>query len=163
MEHDLKIWPSFFDSLQDNLRTCELRKDDRNIQPGDVLHLREWDPATETYSGRTCSRRVTYLVRGPFVAGDDVVVPAGYALLSLALLRADDRPNDCFYRAALGEPRFTLIGRDPMAPSLIESWAYARQNTGVEKDKAKAVEAMEIAGRMREWLGKVGRSEIVVR
>ena len=33
---------------------------------------------------------------------------------------------DAYQKAEDDEPVFTLLGRDPMAPSLIEAWAYLR-------------------------------------
>jgi hypothetical protein len=60
--HDLKSWPEYFEPVQKQLKTFELRKNDRNYQVGDTLILREWDPASKTYTGRTVSRRVTYIL-----------------------------------------------------------------------------------------------------
>lgn len=62
MIHDLKIWPQYFESVQRGDKTLELRKNDRDYQVGDMLHLREWDPTTETHTGRECSRLVTDIV-----------------------------------------------------------------------------------------------------
>jgi hypothetical protein len=33
---------------------------------------------------------------------------------------------DAYSKAESDEPSFTLLGRDPIAPSLIEAWAYLR-------------------------------------
>ncbi len=33
---------------------------------------------------------------------------------------------DAYQKAEADEPSFTLLARDPMAPSLIEAWAYLR-------------------------------------
>lgn len=33
---------------------------------------------------------------------------------------------DAYSKAEADEPSFTLLGRDPIAPSLIEAWAYLR-------------------------------------
>ena len=33
---------------------------------------------------------------------------------------------DAYSKAETDEPSFTLLGRDPIAPSLIEAWAYLR-------------------------------------
>lgn len=44
MRHELKTWPEFYRSTQDNKKLFELRLDDRNFKVGDELHLREFDP-----------------------------------------------------------------------------------------------------------------------
>lgn len=63
-EHDLKVWPEFFDPLESGIKTFELRRDDRGFRVGDVLLLREWSRSAG-YSGRQLRRRVSYLICGP--------------------------------------------------------------------------------------------------
>ena len=58
--HELKTWPEFFMDLAAGAKTFEVRRDDRDFQVGDILWLREWDPRSETYSGREVRRRITY-------------------------------------------------------------------------------------------------------
>jgi hypothetical protein len=43
-------------------------------------------------------------------------------------MSSKDEPSqfDAYSKAEAGEPVFTLLGRDPMAPALIEAWAYLR-------------------------------------
>lgn len=81
-------------------------------------------------------------------------------------------PNDCYDKAEPDEPRFTLIGRDPFAPGLIELWAamrtgnpfecetavmnlrrvYEGRTTGERiEDQPKALEALDCATAMRVW------------
>lgn len=79
--HKLKVWPEYFEALIDGTKTAEVRKDDRDYKVGDLLHLREWNPETESYTGREAAARVTHLVRGPHV-------PDGYVLLSLGRIAA---------------------------------------------------------------------------
>jgi uncharacterized protein DUF3850 len=71
--HDLKVWPPYFDALADGTKTFEVRKDDRGIEPGDLLQLREWDPTDSGvprvyepvgYTGREVTLRVSYVLRG---------------------------------------------------------------------------------------------------
>lgn len=57
--HDLKIWPTYFDLVTHRAKEFELRKADRPFQAGDKLRLREWDPATGEYTGRVALSRVT--------------------------------------------------------------------------------------------------------
>ena len=50
--HELKCHPEPFSLTMKGLKLYELRKNDRDFKVGDGLRLREWDPKTETYSGR---------------------------------------------------------------------------------------------------------------
>lgn len=61
MKHDLKCWPQYFEPIRTGLRPFEIRLNDRGYHPGDTLNLREWDPAEQTYTGRTLLRRVSHL------------------------------------------------------------------------------------------------------
>jgi len=63
--HELKTWPPHFSATWGGPKTFELRRDDRGYETGDILHLREWSPETESYSGRELLARVTYLLRHP--------------------------------------------------------------------------------------------------
>lgn len=63
-EHDLKIWPEFFDSIQSGEKTFDLRQEDnRHFDVGDILLLRELAPQWSQYTGRKIRLRVTYLLR----------------------------------------------------------------------------------------------------
>lgn len=61
-QHDLKTWPEFFADLLAGRKPFELRKNDRDFQVGDDLYLHEYDPATNSYSGRVLVRRVDYIL-----------------------------------------------------------------------------------------------------
>lgn len=58
--HDLKCRPEFFDAIWTGAKTFEVRLDDRGIEVGHLLELREWDPETAAYTGRCDYRTVTY-------------------------------------------------------------------------------------------------------
>ena len=60
MIHDLKCWPEYFQAVKSGIKPFEYRKDDRGYKVGDVLHLREYDPATFQYSGDEIDKTVTY-------------------------------------------------------------------------------------------------------
>lgn len=63
--HELKTHPGPFQDVRTGLKKCEVRVDDRGFALGDILHLREWEPSAQLYSGREGRYRVTHLLRGP--------------------------------------------------------------------------------------------------
>ena len=77
VQHDLKTWPPYFGAVFDGSKTFEVRRDDRGYRVGDVLRLREWDPARGDYTGRECRRTVAYICR------DAEGLAAGFAVLGL--------------------------------------------------------------------------------
>lgn len=77
--HDLKTWPAYWPALESGAKTFEIRRNDRGFQPGDTLNLREWDPDTELYSGRTLQRRVNYVLRDAEQFG----LQSGYTILGM--------------------------------------------------------------------------------
>lgn len=62
--HELKCHPEPFLSLTVGNKTHEVRKDDRDFRVGDVLHMREWNPDTQKYTGCEAWFRVTYKTTG---------------------------------------------------------------------------------------------------
>jgi hypothetical protein len=62
--HELKIWPEFFDPVARGEKTFDVRYNDRGFEKGDVLWLREWNPAEGVYTGRSVERLVAYVHPG---------------------------------------------------------------------------------------------------
>ena len=63
--HALKTWPPFFEDVVYGRKTFEVRMEtDREFNVGDTLSLREWQPDTQTYTGRQYEVEVTYALRG---------------------------------------------------------------------------------------------------
>jgi hypothetical protein len=110
-EHDLKTWPEYFAAVLDGRKTFEVRRtDDRHFAVGDVLRLREWDPACGAYTGRATTQRVSYIVQGP------PFLPAGLAVLGLDLTAAleiarREGAEAMRERAALALRNWVLAGR----------------------------------------------------
>lgn len=89
LEHELKVWPEFFDDLESGAKPFEARKDDgRNYATGQILWLREWQPETCAYTGRELRRRVSYVLRGPAFG-----IEAEYCVLGLAVLPPAEPPR----------------------------------------------------------------------
>lgn len=70
--------------------------------------------------------------------------------------KANPGECDCYARALLDEPLFTLLGRDPDAPALVRLWAVKRSDDIAagkrpRKDLPMVREAMALADAMEEW------------
>lgn len=75
MTHLLKVWPEYFNRIIEGDKAFEVRLNDRDYQRGDYLRLQEWDPAEEKFTGRDCSRYVSYVLQGgAFGIHEDYVV-----------------------------------------------------------------------------------------
>lgn len=64
---------------------------------------------------------------------------------------------DCYAKADPDEPMFILLGRDPIAPLLVDLWADLREKAG--KDPYQVGEARLCADQMRDWLKRLGKEE----
>lgn len=82
MTHYLKILPDYFKDVESGAKTFELRRNDRNYQPGDTLVLREWLPEGG-YTGRELTRYVPYVLQGK-----DFGLVDGWCILSLHRVEA---------------------------------------------------------------------------
>ena len=56
-----KIWPEYFQQVIDNKKTFEIRLNDFEIEEGDVLVLKEWNPEIKSYTGREVEKEVGYV------------------------------------------------------------------------------------------------------
>lgn len=76
-EHHLKVVDPYYRPLATDEKTFEVRKDDRDFQVGDVLHLHWWHPESCTddcpaseyatcpaYVGSSRTKRVTFVYSG---------------------------------------------------------------------------------------------------
>lgn len=62
--HELKTWPEYFDAINENRKTFEIRKADRDFKVGDVLMLQEYDPEKQRYTGQWLDVTITYVLEG---------------------------------------------------------------------------------------------------
>lgn len=58
-----KILPEYFQEVLDGNKSYELRLADFDINPGDTLKIREWNPNSKEYTGRELERTVGYVGR----------------------------------------------------------------------------------------------------
>lgn len=78
MEHELKIYPKYYEDVISGQKTFEVRINDRKFQVGDILVLKEWDNIR--YSGRVCNVIITYMIDDKFAG----IMP-GYVVLGIKL------------------------------------------------------------------------------
>jgi hypothetical protein len=64
MVHELKTWETYFNALVSEEKNFELRKNDRGFLVGHELLLREYSPDSQTYTGRTLRRKITFVLEG---------------------------------------------------------------------------------------------------
>lgn len=78
-DHELKTWPEYFEAILVGNKKLEVRKNDRNFEENDTVLLREYDPVTNRYTGRTIGATISYILPG----GGFGIDPE-YCVLSLA-------------------------------------------------------------------------------
>lgn len=61
--HAVKIWPKYFAAVIDGTKTFEYRLDDRDYQRGDSVLLKEFDPDSREYTGRSTVREIGFVFR----------------------------------------------------------------------------------------------------
>lgn len=61
MKIEKKILPEWFQKILDGEKTYEFRLADFECNPGDILVLREIDPKTKQFTGRSIEKNVGYV------------------------------------------------------------------------------------------------------
>ena len=56
-----KTWPEFFEKVKSGEKRFELRLADFEIEKGDELILKEWDPKEKNYTGRRIEKKIDYV------------------------------------------------------------------------------------------------------
>lgn len=80
MEHELKIYPKYFEDVISGKKKFEIRKNDRKYRVGDILKLKEWDNIK--YSDREVRAEVIYLIDDKFAG-----IQPGYVVMGIELIR----------------------------------------------------------------------------
>lgn len=78
--HELKCWPEYFEELAARNKMFELRKNDRDFKVGETLLIKEWNPKTESYTGRFGRFVITYVLKDAEQFG----LMEGFAILGIA-------------------------------------------------------------------------------
>lgn len=63
MRIEKKVWPEYFREIIEGKKTFELRLNDFAIKEGDTIVLKEWDPNSESYTGRIIKKVAGYIGR----------------------------------------------------------------------------------------------------
>lgn len=58
--HELKVLPEYYRAIVNDIKTFEIRFNDRGYKVGDVLLLKEWDG--EAFTGNSIKRRIAYVL-----------------------------------------------------------------------------------------------------
>jgi ASC-1-like (ASCH) protein len=81
MVHELKTWSKYFNLVKSGEKPFELRKNDRGFFAGHELLLREYNPQTQTYTGQTLRRKITYVFEN--CEAEDFGLKPGYCIMGL--------------------------------------------------------------------------------
>lgn len=82
--HELKLLPPFFNAVLSGEKTFEIRFNDRDFQPGDLVYLQEFSKKDSRYTGRVLSAEVGFVYKGA-----EYGVREGYCVFSLLGVRRD--------------------------------------------------------------------------
>lgn len=63
MEIHKKVWPEYFQQILNGKKKFELRLADFELKEGDILVLEEYDPETNTYSGRKIKKKAKSIIK----------------------------------------------------------------------------------------------------
>ena len=93
--HDIKCLETWFNLAKTGYKTCEVRRNDRDYQSGDLLVLREWIKKTGQYTGEFIIGIITHVLNdADFTEG----LQPGYCVLSYKMLGNCDGEKWAVYR-----------------------------------------------------------------
>lgn len=58
-----KTWPELFEQVRLRNKEFDLRLADFECELGDIMILKEWDPKTGKFTGRSIRRKVKYVLK----------------------------------------------------------------------------------------------------
>ena len=58
-----KVWPEYFQLILNGKKNVEIRLADFQINEGDILVLEEYDPETNTYTGRKIKKKAKSIIK----------------------------------------------------------------------------------------------------
>ena len=96
MVHSIKIQKTYFESVLNDTKTFELRKNDRGYEVGDNLILNEIDE-NNRYTGRNITVVVTYILNGPVYG-----LPSGYCIMAVKKCEKTESWESAFFNQTFG-------------------------------------------------------------
>lgn len=63
MRIEKKTWPTEFQAILEGRKKFDLRLNDFKAAEGDTLVLKEFDPKTKSYTGRSIEKKISYLLK----------------------------------------------------------------------------------------------------
>lgn len=85
--HRLKCWPVSFFPIWNDIKTFDIRLDDRGFELGDRLILKEYDPDKKEYTGRVVVAWISFILSE--AQFPQFGLKEGYACLSLRGVRQE--------------------------------------------------------------------------
>lgn len=122
--HELKTWPEYFGPIIDGTKTFEVRNNDRGFAVGDILRLREWNPAKDgddRYTGREVSVRVIYILDGRGIFG----LQSGCVAMGIERLDVEAK-RDALTTSAADAVTVINTLADQVEPESLQSSHWAR-------------------------------------
>lgn len=92
--HELKTYPDPYWLIAQGYKTFEYRKNDRGYLASDLLHLREWNPELEAFTGFDSWYEVIYVLRGSD-APEAYGIPKDHCIMSIRPI--DREATDALY------------------------------------------------------------------
>lgn len=80
-----RVWPNYFDDLEDGKKTFDLRLADFECAEGDTIVFIEYDPCDQKETGRKLEKRVSYVLKTkdlPFWSAAEIA-KNGYQVIGL--------------------------------------------------------------------------------
>lgn len=76
MVHELKTLSPYYENVVSGRKTFEVRLNDRGFKVGDKLLLKEYEPVSNTYSGRESLFEIAYIVdlKRLWIINENIVV-----------------------------------------------------------------------------------------
>lgn len=138
-EHELKVWPPYFQEIYTGRKTFDARRNDRNFQMLDLLRLREFDPKAQgglgAYTGREIIRMVGYILYGVAdpVLGDmeaaHAAIAPGYVIMSLVPPPRDLGASLAELRELHGAAHLAADGPPEGREAVVEALSFRLQLT----------------------------------
>jgi ASC-1-like (ASCH) protein len=96
-----KIRPEYFNLIKSGKKRFELRLADFEINEGDFLLLKEWNPETEKYTGREIKVKSDYILKFKInqFNQEDEVKEKGLYVIQLGKTKKEDNPGALFIPA----------------------------------------------------------------